>query len=42
MPNNLKQELENDWPVIFQFCFKFSGIQTQEEAGLRFAQQSMM
>ncbi|MDP6737393.1 MAG: hypothetical protein QF732_12995 [Nitrospinaceae bacterium] len=35
MPNNLKQELENDWPVSFQFCFKFSGIQTHGESYLQ-------
>ena len=25
-PANFKQELENDWPVIFQFCLKFDGV----------------
>ena len=24
-PSNFKQELENDWPVVFQFCLNFPG-----------------
>ena len=31
---NLKQELETDWPVSFQFCFKFPGNQRRQETSL--------
>ena len=31
-PSNFKQELENDWPVIFQFCLKFGVDRERPEA----------